>query len=323
MKLNYYTYTITFNETGDVGDLCIKDIIDVYCNFQTNEKELEKTTDNTSKKLYFAKASSYENVFYLMVPALLDNYRSLNKKSGVLKSLDTILEDGDSLEKITYVYINGDKPIVGVSKSLGGATDDDLEFYLNEVINGLHSASEHKYKLRLVPLESALAKSSASKMKFISEARVLLNNNSNYASVFDTFITGGMSNENVEVQIVLKRTGYKLGIQKDIAPILKLIEGDKEGVAFGGVHLRAKQTSLGENIKDYFLDHSAIIFDFINPHVKGNIEDQIQTKFYANELVIDAYKVHLAKYGMRITKSVPVVESPEWTKLFSENSYTN
>lgn len=315
MKLNYFTYTITFKESGQVSNICIADIIDCYCSYQKNEAILEKFNESTSKKLYFAKAEAYSDIYYLMVPASLANYRSLNKGSGVIKDLDDVLDDGDSLEKLTYVHFDDKKPILGVTSSLGGASVDDLQYYLNEVINGIYVEGIEKYHLQIIPLQNEVGKESVSKLKLISQASVILNGSTAIGGIFSGLLTSNTSDSNVEIGLTIKRTGSKKGIEKDIGPLLKLIESDTNDKEFKEVHLRAKRNSLQENIKDYFLDKSAIIFDLINPYLKTPIESQVKGKRYENQSIIEAYDAYIASLGDRISATTSCQEWPRLKKI--------
>lgn len=318
MKLNYFTYTVTFKETGKVCNICIADIVEIYSKYQNKKSVLEKYHDKSSKKLYFAKAGIYLDVYYLMVPASLANYRTLNKGSGVIKDLDEVLEDGDSLEKVTYIHFDKTMPIIGVTSSLGGASVDDLQYYLNEVLNGIYDPDIEKYQLKIIPLQSEVTKSSIGNLKLISQANVILNGKTSMNGIFSGLLTGDTSDNNVEISISVKRTGVKNGIEKDIKPLLDLIQSDTNGKEFAEVHLRAKRNSLQENIKDYYLDHSMILFDIINPYLKASIEVQIQDKRYSNQSVVDAYNTYIEGLNGRITTDHSCVN---WSKLSQKETY--
>ncbi|TOG94013.1 hypothetical protein CGI90_26895, partial [Vibrio parahaemolyticus] len=66
---------------------------------------LEKTHQKTSRKLYFAKAATYLSVYYLMTPTQLHNYRKLDRASGTVEDLQSIIGTA-SLEKVTYVHLD-------------------------------------------------------------------------------------------------------------------------------------------------------------------------------------------------------------------------
>ncbi|GAA0820722.1 hypothetical protein GCM10009111_26630 [Colwellia asteriadis] len=318
MKLNYYAYTITFKDTGKICNICISDIVEVYCKHQSKKSILEKYHDKSSKNLYFAKAEIYPDVYYLMVPASLANYRTLNKGSGVIKDLNEVLEDGDSLEKVTYIHFDKSKPIIGVTSSLGGASVDDLEYYLNEILNGIYGPDIKKYQLKVIPLQSEVSKSSVGKLKLISQANVILNGKTSMNGILSGLLASNTPDNNVEISISVKRTGIKNGIEKDIKPLLDLIQSDTNGKEFAEVHLRAKQNSLQENIKDYFLDHSMILFDIINPYLKASIEMQIQDKRYANQSIVDAYNAYIEGVSDRITTDH---SCSNWSKLSNKDTY--
>ncbi|MCF2950492.1 hypothetical protein L0668_20455 [Paraglaciecola aquimarina] len=318
MKLNYFTYTVIFKDTGTVCNICIADIVENYCKHQSKKSVLEKYHDKSSKKLYFAMAGTFPDVYYLMVPASLANYRTLNKGSGVIKDLDEVLEDGDSLEKVTYIHFDKSKSIIGVTSSLGGASVDDLQYYLNEVLNGIFEPDIEKYQLKIIPLQSELTKSSVGNLRLISQANVILNGKTSLNGIISGLLTGDTSDNNVEISINIKRTGVKNGIEKDIKPLLDLIQSDISGKDFAEVHLRAKRNSLQENIKDYYLDHSMILFDIINPYLKASIEIQIQDKRYSNQAVIDAYNTYIEGVDGRITTNHSCTN---WSKLSVKETY--
>lgn len=318
MKLNYYTYTTTFIDTGSISGVCIKDILDNYCKYQKQKHILEKIIEKTSKKLYLAKAMSYSDVYYLMVPASLSNYRSLNKSSGEIKDLKEILNDGDSLEKVTYIYIDDKRPIIGISASLGGATNDDLEYYLNEVLNGVHEEEGDKYKFKMSPLENELKKTNVGKLKFISQANVILNNKNSLKGMFKGLLAGGTSDNNIQIELTFKRVGNKNGIENTIKPLLGLIAKDKNSKDFAEIHLRAKKDSLAENIKDYFIDQSMILYDVLNPYLVASIETQVQERPYSSESLNTAYSSYLKEYSKNLTKKVSCIN---WLELSKKAAY--
>jgi len=318
MKLNYFTYTVTFKGTGSVCNICVADIVDIYCKHQSKKSILEKYHDKSSKKLYFAKAEMHLDIYYLMVPASLANYRSLNKGSGVIKDLGEVLEEGDSLERLTYIHFDNSKPIIGVTSSLGGASVDDLEYYLNEVLNGIYSPNVEKYQLKIIPLQSEVSKSSIGNLKLISQASVILNGKTSMNGIFAGLLTGDTSDNNVEISINVKRTGIKNGIERDIKPLLDLIKSDTEGNEFAQVHLRAKRNSLQDNIKDYYLDQSMTLFDIINPNLKASIESQIQDKKHSNQSVVDSYNSFIGGLDGRITADISCIN---WPKLLNKGTY--
>jgi hypothetical protein len=318
VKLNYYTYTTTFKDTGAISGACIKDILDNYCKYQKNKHILEKVVEKSSKKLYLAKAVSYSEVYYLMVPASLNNYRSLNKSSGEIRDLKEILDEGDSLEKVTYIYIDDKRPIIGISASLGGATDDDLQYYLNEVLNGVHEEEEDKYKFKLSSLQNELKKTNVGKLKLISQANVLLNNENSLGGMFKGLLTGGTSDNNIQIGLTFKRVGNKKGIESAITPLLGLIAEDINSKEFAEIHLRAKQNSLSENIKDYFLDHSMILYDVLNPYLVASIETQVQDRPFSNESLNTAYSGYLKEYSENLTKKT---SCSNWKALSKKATY--
>jgi hypothetical protein len=317
MKLNYYAYTVTFKDTGVTANICIADIVHFYCKCQKEESVLEKYREASSKKLYLARAESFASIYYLMSPASLINYKTLNKGSGIIKDLNDVLEDGDSLEKLTYVHFDDKISMLGVTSSSGGASVEDLQYYLNEMLNGLHLKQTHKYEVKIFPLQSKVPKSSVTSLKFISEATVVLNESTGLAGIVSGLIAGGASN-NVEVSISIKRTGKKKGIEKSIKPLLDIIESDTNDDNFSKVHLRAKRDNLNENIKDYFLDQSSILFDIINPYQKSPVENQIQEKSYMNYAITEAHSSYIASLGDRASSEANCVD---WSKLTDSKSY--
>ena len=143
-----------------------------------------------------------------MVPASLANYRTLNKGSGVIKDLDDILEDGDSLERITYIHFDEIKPIIDVTSSLGGASVEDLGYYLNEVLNGICETNVEKYQLRVIPLQSAVSKASVEKLRFMSQASVILNGKTSMNRMLKGSLSGAASDNNVEISMSSYQAKY-------------------------------------------------------------------------------------------------------------------
>ncbi|EJG0778055.1 hypothetical protein C4G25_RS04330 [Vibrio parahaemolyticus] len=316
MKLNYYTYTIKFKSSGTTCKICVKDIIDFYCAYQKNQAILEKTHQNTSRKLYFAKAASYLSVYYLMTPAQLQNYRKLDKASGTIEDLQSIIGNA-SLEKVTYVHLDDQLPVIGIASSHGGATEDDVEFYLNQILNGLLSTPE--YTLELKPINSGVSKSNVKNINLVSEAKVLMRNDSNQFSKLGSFLNASSSTDNLEIEIRVKRKAHsKVDIKAQIDPLLEIIKNDPNNSDFAEVYLRGKAHSAQETIKDILLDQTMILFDVLYPKSGNTIEAQIQDKSYANGQVNTLANQEFSKYGSKLKTSAPC---PKWADLKNQNFY--
>ncbi|MDN4721801.1 hypothetical protein QYZ46_10735 [Vibrio parahaemolyticus] len=283
MKLNYYTYTIKFTKKGKTRKVCIKDIVDIFCQYQTNRASLVKVNKVTEKELYFAKADSFDTVYYLMTPTDLHEYRSLNKTSGTITDLKTLIGT-DSLEKVTYVHIDDKKPVIGIASSRGGATFEDLEFYLNEVLNGL--SSDTPYEISLKPLKSGVDRQDVKKLKMITQAKVVLDSGSGQMAKFAKLLTNNKASNNLEIEVTFKRSNAQANsIEKDIEPLLSIIETDSGNNEFVHAYFRGKRDSLSEQVKDMYLDHSLVLYDMIVPKVRVSIEEQIEVKRYSNQQV--------------------------------------
>ncbi|EOX4797697.1 hypothetical protein ACIL2P_000566 [Vibrio alginolyticus] len=316
MKLNYYTYTIKFKSSGTTCKICVKDIIDFYCAYQKNQAILEKTHQNTSRKLYFAKAASYLSVYYLMTPAQLQNYRKLDKASGTIEDLQSIIGNA-SLEKVTYVHLDEQLPVIGIASSHGGATEDDVEFYLNQILNGLLSTPE--YTLELKPINSGVSKSNVKNINLVSEAKVLMRNDSNQFSKLGSFLNASSSTDNLEIEIRVKRKAHsKADIKAQIDPLLEIIKNDPNNSDFAEVYLRGKAHSAQETIKDILLDQTMILFDVLYPKSGNTIEAQIQDKSYANGQVNTLANQEFSKYSSKLQTSAPC---PNWINLKNKNFY--
>lgn len=316
MKLNYYTYTVKFKTSGITCKTCVKDIIDTYCTHQKKQEILEKTHQQTSRKLYFAKAASYMSVYYLMTPTELHNYRKLDKASGTVEDLQSIIGDA-SLEKVTYVYLDEHLPIIGIAASHGGATDEDVEYYLNQVLNGLILSPE--YTLELKPINSGVAKSDIKNIQMLSEAKILLRNNSSQFSKLKSFFNASSNTDNLEIEIRVKRkANSRADIKQQIAPLLDIIRNDSSDEAFSEVYLRGKAHSAQETIKDILLDKEMIVFDIIYPKSGNTIETQIQNKRYANEQVSILAIQEFNRYGSKLKNEIPCLR---WASLNNQNSY--
>lgn len=316
MKLNYYTYTINFTKQGTKRKICIKDIVDIFCQYQTDETKLVKKNKSTERELYFAKSSLHDTVFYLMTPTDLHEYRSLDKSSGKITDLKTLI-GSDSLEKVTYVHIDSKRPIIGIATSRGGSTDEDLQFYLNQILNGL--SSDEPYELTLFPLSSKVNRSDVKKLKMISQAKVVLSSKSSQTAKLAKFLNNGKASKNLEIEISIKRTNAQANsIEKDIAPLLDLIEHDTNSNDFAKVYFRGKRESLAEYVKDMHLDESLVQYDMIHPKSNRTIEDEVETKRYANpqvDALADDY------FDSMHTKMKTVTPCTNWNKLKDLKSY--
>ncbi|EKZ9012605.1 MULTISPECIES: hypothetical protein [Vibrio] len=316
MKLNYYTYTVKFKTSGTTCKICVKDIIDLYCTHQKQQAILEKTNQKTSRKLYFAKAASYMSVYYLMTPTELHNYRKLDKASGTVEDLQSIIGNA-SLEKVTYVHLDDQLPVIGIAASHGGATEEDVEYYLNQVLNGLISSSE--YTLELKPINTGIAKSNVKSINMLSEAKVLLRNSSSQFSKLSSFFNAASNTDNLEIEIRVKRKAHsRLDIKQQIDPLLDIIKNDPSDRDFAEVYLRGKAHSAQETIKDILLDQAMIVFDTIYPKSGNTIETQIQDKRYANAQVDTLANQEFSQYGAKLKTVAPC---SQWANLKNQNSY--
>lgn len=316
MKLNYYTYTIKFKSTGITCKLCIKDIVDFYCKYQVNQKKLEKTNNKNLRVLYFAKAATYNSIYYLMTPTELKNYRKLDKSSGTIEDLKAIIGNA-SLEKVTYIHLDDVLPVIGIAPSHGGATEEDTEFYLNKIINGLSNTQE--YVIELKPLNSGVAKSDIQNIKLLSEAKVLLRNDSSQFSKIKTFLNGTSNTDDLEIEIRVKRKSHsRINIKDQISPLLDIIKNDSNSSEFAEVFLRGKAHSTEEFIRDILLDQTMIIFDVINPSHSNSIESQIQDRRYANSQIDILANKEFSQYGTKLKTSSPC---PKWDKLKDKSYY--
>lgn len=316
MKLNYYTYLVKFKTSGVTCKICIKDIIDFYCAYQKKQSVLEKMHNATSRKLYFAKASSYNSVYYLMTPTELQNYRKLDRKSGYIEDLKSIVGSA-SLEKVTYIYLDGNKPIIGIAASHGGATEEDVEYYLNKILNGLLPVEN--YSLELKAIDSGVAKSDINNIKMLSEAKVVMRSTSSQFSKLGSFIDASKSADNIEIEVRIKRTkNSRADIKKNIAPLLDIIKHDPNNVDFADVFLRGKARSVQETIKDILLDKTMILFDVIDPRSKNPIENQVENKRYANSQIDVIADTEFNKYGAKLKTTPPC---SNWVKLTDPMSY--
>lgn len=316
MKLNYYTYTVKFTKTGKTRKICIKDIVDVFCQYQTNKAILLKKNKVTERDLYLVRSGVKDSVYYLMTPTDLHQYRSLDLASGKVTDLKKLI-GSDSLEKVSYIHIDDSQPVIGIASTRGGATDEDLAFYLNQILNGL--STNEPYELTLKPLKAGINRSDVKKLKMISQAKVVLDSGSGQTSQLAKFFTGKKANSNLEIEISIKRTSAQANsIEKDIQPLLDIIEKDTSNQQFAAAYFRGKQNSLAESVKDMHLDKSLVLYDMILPKAKVSIEEQIEVKRYSNpqvDALTDNYFNSMAK---KIKSTIPC---QDWKKLKDSTSY--
>lgn len=316
MKLNYYTYIINFTKHGTKRKICIKDIVDIFCEYQTDEAKLVKKNKSTERELYFAKSSLHDTVFYLMTPTDLHEYRSLDKSSGKITDLQTLI-GSDSLEKVTYIHIDKTTPVIGIATSRGGSTNEDLQFYLNKILNGL--STDEPYELTLLPLSSKVNRSDVKKLKMISQAKVVLSSSSSQTAKLAKFLNNGKASKNLEIEISIKRTNAQANsIEKDIAPLLDLIEHDTNNDDFAKVYFRGKRDSLAEYVKDMHLDESLVQYDMIQPKSNSSIEDEIEIKRYANTQVDTLVNGYFNSMHKKLQIITPCTN---WDKLKDSKSY--
>ena len=306
MKVNYFAYCIKDNSTGFTAFENISDIINLYC---LHKNKLELSKDRSLKKLYLAKPEIYNDVYYFMTPAVLAGYKAVDRLSGIVNDLVSILGT-DSLEKVSYVYIDPTLPILGLASGRGCADIEDLIFFVESILN--EKNKKQRYKIQTNALKSEISKSSASDFKLITEAKIKLNN-ARAVDVLSGFI-GKSPSENMEVEIKIKRTNKKENIKDFINPLIKKINNDIDK-EYAEIYFRGKATELQSNIKDYLLDSSGNIFDVINPNIKMSMEEQIIEKRYRNQEVVDAFDNHFNSFNGRILENF---DSRDWINMLEK-----
>ena len=316
MKLNYYTYTIKFKSQGKNRKICIKNIIDVFCKYQKNKNILLKKHESTNRDLYLVRSGIKNSVYYFMTPTDLHQYRSLDLSSGKVTDLNKII-GADSLEKVSYIYIDDLQPVIGIANSMGGATNEDLVFYVNEILNGL--SSSEPYEITLIPLKVGIKRSDVSKLKMISQANVVLDSHSSEMKQLVKFLTGRTAKSNLQIEISFKRVSAQANsIEQDIKPLLDIIEKDKSNKKFAEAYFRGKQNSLAENVKEMHLDNSLVLYDMIYPKAKVTIEEQMDVKRHTNQQVDTLTDNYFNTFAGKINNTIPC---PDWPKLQDSTSY--
>lgn len=312
MKINYFTYTIDFLAPGLKSKICISDILNLFCSYTQKQSELEKTIPN-GKTLYFAK-SIQPNVYYLLTPALLNDYKSLNKSKGVISDLQSYLGT-DSLEKVTYIYVDPKEPVLGISSSLGGANVDDLTYYLDEVLNISNKSNE--YQICLEPLSDSVKRTDITNLTLVTEAGVTLSDHSaTKQKVCALFGLGSLDNAKIEIKI--KRSNQNVNITKELTPLLKTLSGNQSKQQFMDAHLRAKRNHLQATIKDYQLDHSSILFDTVRPTSKRPVEEQIEEKASRNADI----RQHAAEHFKNVYSNIKQqAHCGRWSKLQDKKTF--
>lgn len=295
MKLNYFTYTITDNHNSKVYFENIAEIISLFC-LHRKKPLFEK--NRGLKRLYLAMPAIAQDIYYLTTPAVATGYKAVNRASGIVNDLSAVLGK-ESLEKVTYFYVDPSNPIVGVTEGKGGADIDDLEFFINEILN--EDLFEHRFKFQLFILKIEIKAKSATKFKLITEARVKLNNNSVSDVINGLF--GKDLPENMEVEVVVKRTDRKVNVKDYIEPLLSHL-GSASDNEYAQVYFRAKADEFQSNIKEFILDKNQNIFDIINPHAKTKIEEQILEKRYKNQVVTSECNTYISSFAGRVEKTI-------------------
>lgn len=307
MKLNYFTYRITDNKNQQVYFDNISDIIKNFC-LHRKKSLFEK--NKGLKRLYLAMPSSFDGIYYLTTPAIATAFKAVNRATGVINDLASVLGK-DSLEKVTYFFIDPKHSIIGVTEGKGNADIDDLQFFINEIIN--QDFQSHIYTFELCTLKIEIKSTSATKFKLITEARVKLNNDSVGDVINGLF--GKNPSDNMEVQIIVKRKNRKENVKDYIQPLLSNLSAsnDKE---YAEIYFRAKADEFQSNVKEFILDQNQNIFDIINPHLKAKIEEQILEKRYKNQVVESELNSYAQKFTGRIHSGIM---DPVWNELKTEN----
>ncbi|POE15374.1 hypothetical protein BV924_00930 [Pectobacterium odoriferum] len=306
MKLNYFTYKITDNRDQKIYFDNISEIIKNFC-LHRKKSLFSKTKE--LKKLYLAMPTSFDNIYYLTTPAITKAFKAVDRTTGIVNDLSSVLGK-DSLEKVTYFFIDPNHPIIGVTEGKGVADIDDLQFFINEIIN--QDFQSQIFKFQLCTLKIEIKSTSATKFKLITEARVKINNDSIVSVINGLF--GKEPSDNMEVQIVVKRKNRKENVKDYIQPLLSSLSkpDDKK---YAEIYFRAKADEFQSNVKEFILDQNQNIFDIINPHLKAKIEEQIINKRYKNQVITNEFNSYAQKFTGRIQSGI---NDSLWNELKTE-----
>ncbi|HEI9925065.1 TPA: hypothetical protein SML54_002902 [Serratia marcescens] len=309
MKLNYFTYRITDNRNQQIYFDNISEIIKNFC-LHRKKPLFEK--NRGLKRLYLAMPSSFDGIYYLTTPAITTAFKAVDRATGVVNDLSSVLGK-DSLEKVTYFFIDPKLSLIGVTEGKGNADIDDLQFFINEIIN--QDFKSQIFTFELCTLKIEIKSRSASKFKLITEARVKLNNDS-VADVINGLF-GKEPSSNMEVQIIVKRKDRKENVKDYIQPLLTSLStsDDKD---YAEIYFRAKADEFQSNVKEFILDQNQNIFDIINPHLKAKIEEQILEKRYKNQVVISECNAYAQKFIGRIHSTIT---DSLWNEIKTENHH--
>ncbi|TQF71137.1 hypothetical protein [Pseudoalteromonas luteoviolacea] len=284
MKLNYYTYEIYNESKGTYHFENLSKLIENYCQSKAGMKQRKIKNPTNGRELYLA-ASDVSNVFFLLCPAIVRDFKSVSKSTGKISNIKELLPD-ESLEKVTYIYIDERSNFIAMTNPLGGARHADLQLYLNSILDErIKQVTEQEFSIRLIALESTVTKSSLKKMHHISRADI----NINKKSALEKFFSGKDETkafDDLEITISFKRKdGKKRSIGSNLAPVLDAIIDDVNSEDFGDVHLKARLNSLSEHVKDVYLDQTKNVYEVIYTSSSKKIEIQIQECSHANENV--------------------------------------
>lgn len=309
MKLNYFTYRITDNRNQKVYFDNISEIVKNFC-LHRKKSLFEK--DRGLKRLYLAMPKSFDNIYYLTTPAITTAFKAVDRATGVVNDLSSVLGK-DSLEKVTYFFIDPKLSLIGVTEGKGNADIDDLQFFINEIIN--QDFQSQIFSFELCTLKIEIKSKSASKFKLITEARVKLNNDS-VADVINGLF-GKEPSSNMEVQIIVKRKDRKENVKDYIQPLLSSLS-TSDDKNYAEIYFRAKADEFQSNVKEFILDQNQNIFDIINPHLKAKIEEQILEKRYKNQVVINECDAYAQKFIGRIHSTIT---DSLWNEIKTENHH--
>ncbi|USE68782.1 hypothetical protein CTT31_06460 [Pseudoalteromonas maricaloris] len=289
MKINYFTYQLNDEQTGEYLYANVYDLLNDFCDENTDIADRRKENTENGKQLFLA-ASEKAGVFYLLCPALVKDFKSISKKDGKVSNISAVLSD-HSLEKVSYIYVSDSDNFIGITNPLGGARYTDLQYYLNKLIKD--RVIDRQLKLKMVPLHSEITKSQVKKLVHISKADIEMNDKSAIAKFFGASKEDAF--EELEITISFKRkNGKKNSISNLLNPVLNTIENDEEK-KLGAIHLRGRVNSTTENIKDIYLDQSNILYEMI--YNDSQVEEQIVKKSFGNQNIVDSLERFLDEYG--------------------------
>ena len=261
MRAKFFYYYIEDMVTGDYYRYNIADNMSCYC-----------LSIGGSIGNLFVENTESKNVFRVTLPIISSQFASVNRKQKTSKPIDSILDEGAALEKITYLYLSDKHDIFAITSNLNGADADDIVHFVNSTFDLIENK---RFKLRVHPIHYDSKKEDISSFKCITSVGFQIDAKSSQKGFMNKFLKKDIP-EGMVAEIKLKRVSQQFDITEDIRELMTEISSD-DNDSYQKLSVSAIRDERDRTLKNIILDNKnrAYVYETIYPASKTTIEEQM------------------------------------------------